>query len=279
MQMPVTRKLMLYVLLCLLGLTTVFPFLWMVSTSFKTQTEVFSLRPNFIPRNLFTDKMWDNYQTILVRHKFLRYVQNSLFVATTAAFGQLVACSMAGFAFARMKFRGKEILFGMLLATLMIPVEVTIIPEYLIMLKLGWYNTYLPLIVPSMMVGSFGTFLFRSFFENIPSSLEDAAFIDGVNSWQMFFKVFLPNAKPAIASLFIIAFMNNWNDLLRPVIYLDSDHLWTATMGLMQFKGNYGTQWHLLLTGSVVSVIPLIAVYILMQRYFVEGMLSSGAKG
>ena len=147
------------------------------------------------------------------------------------------------------------------------------------MLKLGWYNTFLPLIVPSMLVGSFGTFLFRSFFENIPTTLEDAAFIDGVNSWQMFYKIFLPNAKPAIASLFIIAFMNNWNDLLRPVIYLDSEHLWTATMGLMQFKGNYGTQWHLLLTGSVISVIPLIAVYIAMQRYFVEGMLGSGMKG
>lgn len=277
--MKPARKLLLYILLCVVGLTTIFPFLWMVSTSFKTASEVFSLRPNFIPRNLFTDKMWDNYQTVLVKHSFLRYVQNSLFVATTAAFGQLVACSLGGFAFARMKFFGKEIIFGMLLATLMIPVEVTIIPEYLIMLKLGWYNTYLPLIVPSMLVGSFGTFLFRSFFENIPSSLEDAAFIDGVNSWQMFYKIFLPNAKPAIASLFIIAFMNNWNDLLRPVIYLDSDHLWTATMGLMQFKGNYGTQWHLLLTGSVISVIPLIVVYITMQRYFVEGMLGSGMKG
>ncbi|KLU38879.1 MAG: sugar ABC transporter permease [Peptococcaceae bacterium 1109] len=277
--MRVARKALLYLLLCLVGLSTVFPFLWMVSTSFKTMNEVFSIRPNFIPRNLFTDKMWDNYQTILVKHNFLRYVQNSLFVATTAAFGQLVACSLSGFAFARMKFAGKEILFGMLLATLMIPVEVTIIPEYLIMLKLGWYNTFLPLIVPSMLVGSFGTFLFRSFFENIPTTLEDAAFIDGVNSWQMFYKIFLPNAKPAIASLFIIAFMNNWNDLLRPVIYLDSEHLWTATMGLMQFKGNYGTQWHLLLTGSVISVIPLIAVYIAMQRYFVEGMLGSGMKG
>ncbi|HHT73278.1 MAG TPA: carbohydrate ABC transporter permease [Firmicutes bacterium] len=277
--MRVARKALLYLLLCLVGLSTVFPFLWMVSTSFKTMNEVFSIRPNFIPRNLLTDKMWDNYQTILVKHNFLRYVQNSLFVATTAAFGQLVACSLSGFAFARMKFAGKEILFGMLLATLMIPVEVTIIPEYLIMLKLGWYNTFLPLIVPSMLVGSFGTFLFRSFFENIPTTLEDAAFIDGVNSWQMFYKIFLPNAKPAIASLFIIAFMNNWNDLLRPVIYLDSEHLWTATMGLMQFKGNYGTQWHLLLTGSVISVIPLIAVYIAMQRYFVEGMLGSGMKG
>lgn len=277
--MRVARKALLYLLLCLVGLSTVFPFLWMVSTSFKTMNEVFSIRPSFIPRNLLTDKMWDNYQTILVKHNFLRYVQNSLFVATTAAFGQLVACSLSGFAFARMKFAGKEILFGMLLATLMIPVEVTIIPEYLIMLKLGWYNTFLPLIVPSMLVGSFGTFLFRSFFENIPTTLEDAAFIDGVNSWQMFYKIFLPNAKPAIASLFIIAFMNNWNDLLRPVIYLDSEHLWTATMGLMQFKGNYGTQWHLLLTGSVISVIPLIAVYIAMQRYFVEGMLGSGMKG
>ena len=128
-------------------------------------------------------------------------------------------------------------MFGVLLATMMIPVEVTIIPEYLMMLNLGWYNTYYPLIVPSMLVGSFGTFLFRGFFENIPSSIEEAAIIDGANAWQMFSRVFFPNAKPVSASLIIIAFMNNWNDLLRPVIYLESERLYTATMGLMQFRG------------------------------------------
>lgn len=277
--MKTTRQFVLYVMLTAIGFLTLFPFLWMVSTSFKAIGEVFTLTPSFLPKNLFTAKMWDNYQTILYKHNFLRYVFNSFVVAGLAALGQLFTCSLGGFAFARMQFRGKGLVFGLLLATMMIPVEVTIIPEYLLMLKLGWYNSYLPLVVPSMLVGSFGTFLFRGYFENIPKSIEDAAFIDGVNPWQMFYKVFLPNAKPVIASLLIIAFMNNWNDLLRPIIYLDNQKLYTATMGLMQFKGNYGTQWHLLLAASVISVIPLIAVYVSMQKYFVDGMLTSGTTG
>jgi multiple sugar transport system permease protein len=200
-------------------------------------------------------------------------------VAGLAALGQLFTCSLGGFAFARMEFRFKEVIFALMLATMMIPIQVTIIPEYFIMLKLNWYNTYLPLIVPSMLIGSFGTFLLRSTFENMPSSMEEAAFIDGVNDWQMFYMVFLPNAKPALASLFIIAFMNNWNALLRPVIYIDKPDLYTITMGLAMFKGNYGTQWHLLLAGSVLSILPLLAVYMSMQKYFVRGMLTSGTKG
>lgn len=272
-------KLGIYVLLIAIGLVTIFPFLWMVSTSFKTVGEVFTLTPNFWPQKMFKAGMWDNYRTIIYQHQFLRYVFNSLVVAGLAALGQLFTCSLGGFAFARMQFRGKGFVFGLLLATMMIPVEVTIIPEYLLMLKFGWYNSYLPLIVPSTLVGSFGTFLFRGYFENIPTSIEDAAYIDGVNAWQMFRLIFLPNAKPVMASLLIVAFMNNWNDLLRPIIYLDSQKLYTATMGLMQFKGAYGTQWHLLLAASVLSVIPLILVYISMQKYFVDGMLTSGTTG
>lgn len=272
-------KIALYILLIFVGSLTVFPFLWMVATSFKTMGEVFRIPPSFTSSTLFTERMWDNYRVVLYEHSFLRYVLNSVIVAGSAALGQLFTCSLGGFAFARMKFRGKNIVFGTLLATMMIPVEVTIIPEYLMMLNLGWYNTYFPLIVPSMLVGSFGTFLFRGFFENIPSSIEEAAFIDGANPWQMFYKVFFPNAKPVSASLIIIASMNNWNDLLRPVIYLESNRLYTATMGLMQFKGAYGAQWHLLLAASVVSVIPLIIVYISLQKYFVSGMLTSGSKG
>ncbi|NLL47286.1 MAG: carbohydrate ABC transporter permease [Firmicutes bacterium] len=273
------RKLALYILLLLIGAVTVFPFLWMVATSLKTMGEVFSIPPRFTSSTFFTERMWDNYRVVLYDHNFLRYVLNSVIVAGSAALGQLFTCSLGGFAFARMHFRGKNLVFGTLLATMMIPVEVTIIPEYLMMLKLGWYNTYFPLIIPSMLVGSFGTFLFRGFFENIPASMEEAAFIDGANPWQMFSRVFFPNAKPVSASLIIIAFMNNWNDLLRPVIYLESERLYTATMGLMQFKGAYGAQWHLLLAASVVSVIPLIVVYIALQKYFVSGMLTSGVKG
>lgn len=273
------KRLPLYALLIIIALGTVFPFIWMLATSFKTLGEVFSLVPKFLPDSLFKPGMWDNYKAVLEDYNFLRFVRNSMFVACLAAIGQLFACSMAGFAFARMTFRLKDLIFSLLIATMMVPVEVTIIPEYIMMLKLRWYDSYLPLIVPSALVGSFGTFLLRTTFENIPSALEDAAFIDGVSSFQMYSRVFLPNARPALASLFIIAFMNNWNDLLRPVIYLDTTSKFTATMGLMMFKGNYGTQWHLLAAASMIAVLPLLIVYLLAQKYFVEDLLTSGMKG
>jgi len=277
--LSLARKILLYTILIIISLTTIFPFLWMLSSSFKTMGEIFALTPNFIPAKLFKEGMWDNYRTILSEYNFFRFILNSFLVAGLAALGQLFTCSLGGFAFARMEFRGKEVIFALMLATMMMPIQVTIIPEYFIMLKLNWYNTYLPLIVPSILIGSFGTFLFRSTFENMPSSMEEAAFIDGVSDWQMYYKVFLPNAKPALASLFIIAFMNNWNALLRPVIYIDKPALYTVTMGLAMFKGNYGTQWHLLLAGSVLSILPILLVYMSMQKYFVRGMLTSGTKG
>lgn len=277
--MSTGRKILLYSILIIISLTTIFPFLWMLSSSFKTMGEIFALTPSFIPANLFQEGMWDNYKTILNEYNFIRFILNSFLVAGLAALGQLFTCSLGGFAFARMEFRGKEVIFALMLATMMMPIQVTIIPEYFIMLQLDWYNTYLPLIVPSILIGSFGTFLFRSTFENMPSSMEEAAFIDGVSDWQMYYRVFLPNAKPSLASLFIIAFMNNWNALLRPVIYIDKPELYTITMGLAMFKGNYGTQWHLLLAGSVLSILPILLVYMSMQKYFVRGMLTSGTKG
>jgi multiple sugar transport system permease protein len=277
--MSTGRKILLYSILIIISITTIFPFLWMLSSSFKTMGEIFALTPSFIPAKLFQEGMWDNYKTILNEYNFIRFIINSFLVAGLAALGQLFTCSLGGFAFARMEFRGKEVIFALMLATMMMPIQVTIIPEYFIMLKLDWYNTYLPLIVPSILIGSFGTFLFRSTFENMPSSMEEAAFIDGVSDWQMYYRVFLPNAKPSLASLFIIAFMNNWNALLRPVIYIDKPELYTVTMGLAMFKGNYGTQWHLLLAGSVLSILPILLVYMSMQKYFVRGMLTSGTKG
>jgi len=277
--MSLGKKIIIYTILTAISITTLFPFMWMLSSSFKTLGEIFALTPSFIPEKLFAEGMWDNYLRILQEYNFLRFIFNSFVVAGLAALGQLFTCSLGGFAFARMEFKAKEVIFALLLATMMMPIQVTIIPEYFIMLKLNWYNTYLPLIVPSMLIGSFGTFLLRSTFENIPSSMEEAAFIDGVSDWQMYYKVFMPNAKPALASLFIIAFMNNWNALLRPVIYIDKPDLYTITMGLAMFKGNYGTQWHLLLAGSVLSILPLLIVYMSMQKYFVRGMLTSGTKG
>ncbi|HSM54842.1 MAG TPA: carbohydrate ABC transporter permease [Candidatus Sulfomarinibacteraceae bacterium] len=267
-----------YLILTLFAFLTVFPFLWMVVTTFKSRGAIFSLPPTLYPDLLFQEGMFNSYTEVLTRHNFLRYSANSLFVATMAAIGQLITASLAGFAFARMKFRGSAILFGLLLSTTMIPVEVSIIPEFVLMARLGWLDSFLPLIVPSFLVGSFGTFMLREFFATIPDELVEAAVLDGASTFRIYKDVFLPVSLPAMTTLFLIAFIHNWNELLRPVLYITTPSLRTVTIGLTTFQGEYGAQWNLLLAGAVVSVIPLLVIYISAQRYVVEGIATTGIK-
>lgn len=251
----------------------------MISNSFMSDKNIFSVPPKFFPDLLFTSQMFDNYKNVFSQYNFGLYTINSLWVYTLAAFGQVIVCSLAGFALATMYFRGKNILFSLLILTLMIPVQVTIIPEYYLFLKLNWMDTYLPLIVPSFLAGAFGTFMLKEFFSQVPSPLFDAGIIDGVNAYQMFFRIYLPQASSPIATLFIIAFMNNWNDLLRPMLYISSRELYTVTIALSLFQNQYGVKWNLLLAGSVLSVLPLIVVFAFSQRYIIESTMSSGIKG
>ena len=283
-----SRKGLSYLVLTTFAFLTIFPFLWMLSTSFKSQQAIFTLPPQLIPDLLFKEGMWDNYVDVLTRHNFVRYTFNSFFVATMASFGQLATSSLAGFAFARMAFRGKNIIFAILLSTALVPVEVSIIPEFLLGAKVfdpilapigGWMDTYLPLIIPSFMVGTFGTFLMREFFSTIPAELEEAAVIDGASTLRIYWSIFVPLSMPAMTTLFLIAFINNWNELLRPVLYISNRDLRTVTMGLTTFQGAYEAQWGLLLAGSVVSVVPLIIIYIFAQRWVVEGIATTGLKG
>jgi multiple sugar transport system permease protein len=272
------RNLVSYLLLTVFALATVFPFVWMVITTFKSRGAIFSLPPRMVPDLLFQEGMWDAYTQVLTKYHFLRYSANSGFVAGMASVGQLITASLSGFAFARMKFRGKNLLFGLLLSTTMIPVEAVIIPEFLLMAKLDWLNTYLPLIVPSFLVGSFGTFMLREFFAGIPEELVEAAVLDGATTFRIYRSIFLPLSMPAMTTLFLISFIHNWNDLLRPVLYISTSELRTVTIGLTSFQNEYGAQWNLLLAGAVVSILPLLVVYILAQRYIVEGIATTGFK-
>ena len=269
---------LMYLILLVFAFITIFPFLWMLLTTFKSSKAIFAIPPVWIPDKLFQPGMWDNYVTVFTKHNFIRYTFNSIFVSFMAAAGQVITCSLAGFAFARMEFRYKNFLFGALLATSMVPVEVSIIPEFLMMIKLGWLNTYLPLIVPSFLTGAYGTFMLREFFANIPQDLEDAAAIDGASVFGIYYKIFLPLAGSALVTLFVLAFINNWNALLRPVFYISESHLRTLPLGLMAFKGAYESQWHLLLTGSVISIVPLLVLYIFAQRFIIEGIATTGLK-
>ncbi len=267
------------ILVLLVTFISVFPFIWMVLNSFMSDAQIYAYPPRFWPEKLFKKGMWENYAVVLNAYNFWKYIVNSLIVAGLAAVGQILVCPMAAFAFTKMKFRGSRLFFTLLLITLMIPHQVTIIPEYYLMMKIGWLDSYLPLIIPSFLAGAFGTFMFISVFESIPEALFDAAIIDGANAWKIYWDIYFPEATAPLATLFIIAFMNNWNDLLRPMLYISKPSMYTVTLGLTQFQSAYSSQWSLLLAGSVLSVLPLIIVYIFCQRYIIENSLSAGVKG
>lgn len=268
-----------FILILVVSIIYIFPFLWMVTNSFMSEGAIFSLPPKFVGDLLFTDQMWSNYKLIFTKYGFGGYMMNSIFVATLAAVGQILVCTLAGFALAKMNFKGKSLVFGALMVTLMVPVQVTIIPEYYLFMKLGWMDTYLTLIIPSFLAGAFGTFMMKEFFEQVPSALFDAGIIDGVNAWQMYRRIYLPQASSSISTLFIIAFMNNWNDLLRPMLYISSKPRFTLTIGLANFQTQYDVKWSLLLAGSVVSVLPLTLVFCFCQRWIIQNTMSSGIKG
>jgi len=272
-------KVVVVILIILAVVISVFPFVWMLANSFMSESQIFAIPLKFWPDKLFKKGMWENYIEAFSNFSFGRYTWNSFFVSFLAALGQIIVCPMAAFAFAKMRFHGRKAIYTLLLMTLMIPVQVIIIPEYYLMMRLGWLNSYLPLIIPSFLAGAFGTFMFIAVFEAIPSVLLDAAVIDGASAYKILWRVYFPQATASVATLFIIAFMNSWNDLLRPLLYVIKPSLFTVTMGLTRFQNQYTTKWGLILTGSVISVLPLIVVYIFCQRYIIENQMSSGVKG
>lgn len=272
-------RIAVFLLLCVFAFVMGFPFLWMLSNSFASEGNVFRMPPSLLPDLFGTPAMWDNYVTILREFHFGRYSLNSIFISGACAVGQVLTCSLAGFVFALMKFRGKNFVFTALLLTLMIPPQVTIIPEFFIVMKLNWLDSYLPLIVPSFLVGSFGTFMFKEFYENIPSSLADAGIIDGAGPFSMYARIYLPQSGPQATTLFIITFMNSWNDLLRPILYISKDSMQTVTMALTQFQSQYSAKWNLLLAGGVLSVLPLLILFVFLQRFVIQSSVGSGIKG
>lgn len=269
----------LYTVLLVYAAVTLLPFVWMLITSFKESRDVFRLPPSFVPSKLWGSDPFGNYVDVLTRHDFLIYFRNSLFVSTMAALGQVATCALAGYAFARMELPGKNLIFGLILATAFVPTEVTIIPEFLLMRSLGWIDSFLPLIVPSFLVGSFGTFMLREYFASLPSEYGEAARIDGAGQFRIFWRVYLPLAHPALISVFVIAFINNWDELLRPLLYLNTPELRTVPLGLMRFLGEFEAEWALLMAGSVASTLPLILIYILGQKYVLQGFTAGGVKG
>jgi len=263
----------LHVVIYSMALAVLAPFIWMVLTSLKDMSEIYVYPPKWFPSKL----KFENYINAFQAAPFGRYYFNTLFAAITVTVGQLITCSMAAYAFARLKFWGRDILFFIFLGTMMIPYNVTMIPSFMVLYWLGWVDTYQALIVPGL-ASAFGTFLLRQFFITIPKELEEAAFIDGAGKFQVLIKVIIPLSKPALATLAIFTFMGVFNDFIWALIVLNSESMRTVQLGLSIFRDRYLTQWDLLMAGSVTAVLPILLVFFFAQKYFIQGIALSGLK-
>lgn len=267
-------RLAAYAVLTIAALFMVVPFVWMLSTSLKADQYVLTMPPQFLPDPVTLE----SYTRLAELFPIGRMVFNSFFAAIVTLLGQLVTCSMAAYAFARMRFRGSGLLFLLYLATLMVPQQVTITPLFILVRYLGWINSYPGLILPGIF-SAFGTFLLRQFFFTLPRELEEAAFLDGASHWTVFTRVIVPLAGPALATLAVFAFMASWNAFLWPLFVVNDLELMTLPVGLATLHGRYLTQWNLVMAGSVIAVVPMLIVYLFAQRYFVQGVVLSGIKG
>ncbi len=269
----------IYILLCIGGFIFAVPFLWLLTSSLKEPTKIWLFPPQWIPDPF----RFENYSEALTAAPFLRYTFNTMVVVGFNLIGTIFTTSMAAYGFARMRFKGRDVMFGILLATMMLPWAVTMIPKYIIFRNLGWLDTFAPLVVPSWFAAGpscvFYIFLLRQFFRTIPRDFTDAARIDGAGEFGIYWRVMLPLIRPALTVVAIFTFLYHWNDFLAPLIYLTSPENYTISVGLAAFKGLYATDWHYLMAASTVATLPVIILFFAAQRYFIQGVVLSGLKG
>lgn len=269
------NKTITYILLIFGAIIMAIPFLWMLSTSLKTEGVVFSIPPKWIPDEI----MWSNYkQAIEQAGLFEGFINTLKIVIPTVTIG-IFSCSLAAYGFAQLRFPGRDKLFMVLLATMMIPSIVTMIPSYVLFMKLGWIDTYKPLMIPAMFGGASCVFFLRQYFKTLPRELIEAAKLDGLNDFGIFMRIALPLSKPAIATQAIFGFLGGYNDYMAPLIYLNSPEKFTIQLKLATFNGAYSSQWTLIMAGSVLALIPTLLLFFFAQKYFVEGIVMTGLKG
>lgn len=266
---------LLHVILITGSFIMAMPFIWMILSALKDMSQIFIIPPKWIP-NPF---VWSNFKDSLAALPFGRAYFNTIYISVIIVIMQLITCSMAAYAFAKIQFRFREIIFVIFLATLMVPGQVTIIPLYLIMKEIGWIDTHLALIVPSSLFNAFGVFLLRQFFKSIPHELEEAAIVDGASRWKLYYRIMLPLVKPALGALAIFTFLGQWNNFFYPLIFLNSPDKFTVVLMLNLFRGLYITDWTLLMAGSAIAIVPVLIVYVIGQRYIIEGVTLTGIKG
>lgn len=271
---PKTSNAWAHVVLSVGGFIMVFPFLWQIIMSLSSSAEVTSVPPTFWPAEL----RFDNYVEVFRQVPFLDQFWVSVQVTVATVIGQIVLCSMAGYAFARMRFAGSAAIFAVMLSILMIPNQAYLIPQYQIVQNLGWLDTVPGIVVPTIF-SAFGTFLMRQFFVNLPGELEEAARLDGANSFQIFWKVMLPLARPSISALGIITVLAAWNNLLWPLVVTSRAEDRTLSVGIASLNGQYVIDYPVMMAASLMAMAPILILFILMQRQVIEGLSHSGLKG
>lgn len=261
------------ILLC--GVVLMFiPLAWTLSTSLKTPATMYLFPPQWIPNPI----RWQNYLDVFSAIPLLRYIGNTSLITICVIIGKTLSVSLVAFSFARLQWWGRDVLFLIMLATLMLPMHVTLIPQFVLFRNLGWIDTYLPLIVPDFFGGPFLTFLMRQFFMSIPRDLDDAARIDGCSSFGVYWRILLPLSKPALLAVVILVFNGTWNEFLQPLIYLHSQDKFTLALGLRLFQGEASTSWHLLMAASLLTMLPVLVLFFSAQRYFIQGIVFTGIK-
>lgn len=270
-----TGKCAIYIVLAALSVASLFPFVWMLRSSFMSPAEIFAIPTKWLPSRL----SFDNYVEAFSSFPFLRYTRNSLFLVTMCVIGNILSCSLSAYGFARLPFRFSKQLFFLLLATMMIPGSVLLIPQFMIWRTLGAYNTYWPLILPSFLGNAFFIFLLRQLIISIPKDYDESALIDGAGYFRIYWSIILPLSKPGIATVGIFTFMGVWNDFFGPLIYLSSDKLYTISIGLLYFMDSYDARWDLLMAASMLVILPVIIMLLFTQRYFIKGINFTGIKG
>ncbi|CAM4242370.1 carbohydrate ABC transporter permease [Bacillus manliponensis] len=267
------NTIVIHVTLIIGALLTIGPFIWMVLTSLKTYAESVQVPPVVIPSTF----LWMNYTEVFELLPFFKFMMNTIIVTIIRTVGQLFLCSLAAYAFARIQFPGRNILFLLMLSVLMVPAQVFLLPQYLIMVKLEWLNTLQAVIVPGLF-SAFGTFLLRQFFMGIPKELEEAARLDGCNHFQIYWHVMLPLAKPGLIALGIFTTLWSWNELMWPMIVNSSPEMMTLSVGLSSLQGQYATNYPVLMAGSFLAILPMLILFIFLQKQFIEGITITGGK-
>lgn len=271
---PWPLKLLIYALLLAGAFVMIFPFIWMISTSLKTVGAISQMPPKLIPDPID----FSNYTTAWTKVNFAKYTFNSFFIVVFDMIGSLLSCAVVAFGLAMFNFKGRGLIFMVMLATLMIPGQVTMIPTYFIWKQFHALDTYYPLIVPSFLAGAFGIFLMHQYMKALPKELYESAVIDGCSPPGIFMRIYLPLCKPALAALGVFTFMGAWNNTLGPLIYLQTKELYTLPLGLLYLKSENVNQ-ALLMAGAVITTLPVVIVYLFAQKQFVQGIASTGMKG